>query len=100
METNHFLLSLFGYTQLIASNDNTSASSKFQVGIRSITREGREQGKRFGVEQYEMRTFSRDRHILENLVNFSNTELVTSLQIGNFVFCLSKSSSSFLNKLV
>ncbi|MQM08366.1 hypothetical protein Taro_041219 [Colocasia esculenta] len=38
-----------------------------QVGIRSITKEGREQGKRFGVEQYEMRTFSRDRHMLENL---------------------------------
>lgn len=38
-----------------------------QVGIRSITREGREQGKKFGVEQYEMRTFSRDRHFLENL---------------------------------
>ncbi|KAJ0682511.1 putative arginase [Helianthus annuus] len=39
-----------------------------QVGIRSITSEGREQGKRFGVEQYEMRTFSKDRHFLENLV--------------------------------
>ncbi|KAL2536524.1 Arginase 1 [Forsythia ovata] len=38
-----------------------------QVGIRSITKEGREQGKRFGVEQYEMRTFSRDRQLLENL---------------------------------
>ncbi|EXB76234.1 hypothetical protein L484_025588 [Morus notabilis] len=38
-----------------------------QVGIRSITSEGREQGKKFGVEQYEMRTFSRDRHFLENL---------------------------------
>ncbi|KAL3381172.1 hypothetical protein AABB24_001343 [Solanum stoloniferum] len=38
-----------------------------QVGIRSINIEGREQGKRFGVEQYEMRTFSRDRQILENL---------------------------------
>ncbi|KAJ6791940.1 arginase 1, mitochondrial [Iris pallida] len=38
-----------------------------QVGIRSITSEGREQGKRFGVEQYEMRTFSRDRTFLENL---------------------------------
>ncbi|KAK9266972.1 hypothetical protein L1049_012643 [Liquidambar formosana] len=38
-----------------------------QVGIRSITSEGREQGKKFGVEQYEMRTFSRDRHLLENL---------------------------------
>lgn len=38
-----------------------------QVGIRSINIEGREQGKRFGVEQYEMRTFSRDRHFLENL---------------------------------
>ncbi|KAJ0113300.1 hypothetical protein Patl1_00245 [Pistacia atlantica] len=39
-----------------------------QVGLRSITSEGREQGKRFGVEQYEMRTFSRDRHLLENLM--------------------------------
>lgn len=38
-----------------------------QVGIRSINLEGREQGKRFGVEQYEMRTFSRDRQFLENL---------------------------------
>lgn len=38
-----------------------------QVGLRSITKEGREQGKRFGVEQYEMRTFSRDREKLENL---------------------------------
>ncbi|KNA16731.1 hypothetical protein SOVF_086490 [Spinacia oleracea] len=38
-----------------------------QVGIRSINREGREQGKKFGVEQYEMRTFSKDRHYLENL---------------------------------
>ncbi|KAK6804395.1 hypothetical protein RDI58_002179 [Solanum bulbocastanum] len=38
-----------------------------QVGIRSINKEGREQGKRFGVEQYEMRTFSQDRQFLENL---------------------------------
>lgn len=38
-----------------------------QVGIRSINKEGREQGKRFGVEQYEMQTFSRDRQLLENL---------------------------------
>lgn len=38
-----------------------------QVGLRSITSEGREQGKRFGVEQFEMRTFSRDRDFLENL---------------------------------
>ncbi|KAL3516983.1 hypothetical protein ACH5RR_023885 [Cinchona calisaya] len=38
-----------------------------QVGIRSINKEGREQGKRFGVEQFEMRNFSRDRHFLENL---------------------------------
>ncbi|RDY12877.1 Arginase 1, mitochondrial, partial [Mucuna pruriens] len=37
------------------------------VGIRSISAEGRAQGKKFGVEQYEMRTFSRDRHFLENL---------------------------------
>jgi hypothetical protein len=43
-------------------------SDGFQVGLRSITKEGREQGKRFGVEQYEMRTFSRDREKLENLV--------------------------------
>lgn len=42
-----------------------------QVGIRSINKEGREQGKRFGVEQYEMRTFSRDRELLENLVSLS-----------------------------
>lgn len=39
-----------------------------QVGIRSINSEGREQGKKFGVEQYEMRTFSKDRDYLENLV--------------------------------
>ncbi|KAG6574800.1 Arginase 1, mitochondrial, partial [Cucurbita argyrosperma subsp. sororia] len=38
-----------------------------QVGIRSISQEGREQCKRFGVELYEMRTFSRDREYLENL---------------------------------
>jgi hypothetical protein len=43
--------------------------SRKQVGIRSITKEGREQGKRFGVEQYEMRTFSKDREMLENLVS-------------------------------
>ncbi|CAN1308075.1 Arginase 1, mitochondrial [Linum perenne] len=42
-----------------------------QVGIRSITKEGREQGKRFGVEQYEMRTFSKDRELLENLVSLA-----------------------------
>lgn len=42
-----------------------------QVGIRSINAEGREQGKRFGVEQFEMRTFSRDRQFLENLVSLS-----------------------------
>ena len=45
--------------------------STFQVGLRSITTEGREQGKRFGVEQFEMRTFSRDREFLENLVSLS-----------------------------
>ncbi|XP_021748011.1 arginase 1, mitochondrial-like [Chenopodium quinoa] len=38
-----------------------------QVGIRSINSEGREQGKKFGVEQFEMRTYSQDRHYLENL---------------------------------
>ncbi|XP_025825030.1 arginase 1, mitochondrial isoform X2 [Panicum hallii] len=38
-----------------------------QVGLRSITKEGRDQGKRFGVEQYEMRTFSKDQEKLENL---------------------------------
>lgn len=38
-----------------------------QVGIRSITAEGRAQAKKFGTELYEMRTFSRDRHLLENL---------------------------------
>uniref|UniRef100_A0A7N0T965 arginase n=1 Tax=Kalanchoe fedtschenkoi TaxID=63787 RepID=A0A7N0T965_KALFE len=39
-----------------------------QVGIRSITSEGREQGKKYGVEQYEMRSFSKDQHFLQNLV--------------------------------
>ncbi|OAE31012.1 hypothetical protein AXG93_1502s1120 [Marchantia polymorpha subsp. ruderalis] len=38
-----------------------------QVGIRSINKEGREQGKKFGVEQYEMRNYSEDRKFLENL---------------------------------
>nr|GMD65079.1 arginase 1, mitochondrial [Ipomoea batatas] len=38
-----------------------------QVGLRSINYEGREQGKKFGVEQFEMRTFSKDREFLENL---------------------------------
>lgn len=47
-----------------------------QVGIRSITKEGREQGKRFGVEQFEMRTFSRDREFLENLVSLSLSPFV------------------------
>lgn len=37
------------------------ASFQTQVGIRSINKEGREQGKKFGVEQFEMRTFSQDR---------------------------------------
>eukprot|EP00271_Cylindrocystis_brebissonii_P016948 TRINITY_DN4200_c0_g1_i1.p4 TRINITY_DN4200_c0_g1~~TRINITY_DN4200_c0_g1_i1.p4 ORF type:complete len:135 (+),score=41.70 TRINITY_DN4200_c0_g1_i1:810-1214(+) len=38
-----------------------------QVGIRSINKEGRDQGKKFGVEQFEMRTFQRDRSFLESL---------------------------------
>ncbi|XP_057826558.1 arginase 1, mitochondrial isoform X2 [Cryptomeria japonica] len=38
-----------------------------QVGIRSITKEGRDQGKRFGVEQFEMHSFTKDREFLENL---------------------------------
>ena len=38
-----------------------------QVGLRSINYEGREQGQKFGVEQFEMRTFSKDREFLENL---------------------------------
>ncbi|CAI5463976.1 unnamed protein product [Closterium sp. Yama58-4] len=38
-----------------------------QVGIRSINEEGRAQGRRFGVEQYEMRHFHRNREMLENL---------------------------------
>ncbi|RDX66691.1 Arginase, partial [Mucuna pruriens] len=37
------------------------------VGIRSITKEGRDQAKKFGVQQYEMRTFEKDRPFLENL---------------------------------
>ncbi|TKY63709.1 Arginase protein [Spatholobus suberectus] len=42
-----------------------------EVGIRSINKEGREQAKKFGVEQYEMRHFSKDRPFLENLVSLS-----------------------------
>lgn len=38
-----------------------------QVGIRSINKEGRDQGEKFGVEQYEMRNFAKDREFLENL---------------------------------
>ncbi|KAG5070955.1 hypothetical protein JHK86_006166 [Glycine max] len=38
-----------------------------EVGIRSINKEGREQAKKFGVEQFEMRHFSKDRPFLENL---------------------------------
>ncbi|KAJ1413609.1 Ureohydrolase, manganese-binding site [Sesbania bispinosa] len=38
-----------------------------QVGIRSITADVHEQVKKFGVELYEMRTFSRSLPVLENL---------------------------------
>ncbi|KAG0556039.1 hypothetical protein M758_11G019100 [Ceratodon purpureus] len=38
-----------------------------QVGLRSITQEQRDQAKKFGVEQHEMRTWSQDREKLENL---------------------------------
>ncbi|KAH1163011.1 hypothetical protein GYH30_001510 [Glycine max] len=37
------------------------------VDIRSINKEGREQAKKFGIKQYEMRHFSKDRPFLENL---------------------------------
>lgn len=56
-----------------------------QVGIRSITKEGREQGKRFGVEQYEMRTFSKDRQFLENLVSLSLSLIAWAAPLS-FVF--------------
>lgn len=58
-----------------------------QVGIRSITKEGREQGKRFGVEQYEMRTFSRDRQLLENLVFLSHSHAHAHTLLCFSVFC-------------
>lgn len=38
-----------------------------QVGLRSITKEERDQAEKFGVKQYEMRTFAKDRPELENL---------------------------------
>ncbi|CAO2834895.1 unnamed protein product [Amaranthus hypochondriacus] len=38
-----------------------------QVGLRSINYEGREQGKKFGVEQHEMRNYSKERKYLESL---------------------------------
>jgi hypothetical protein len=57
----------------------------FQVGLRSINKEGREQGKRFGVEQYEMRTFSRDREKLENLVKCSTSlHICFTLSVAHF----------------
>ncbi|XP_077245112.1 arginase 1, mitochondrial isoform X1 [Tasmannia lanceolata] len=59
------ILELGESSYLILTISDTPTCVK--VGIRSITSEGREQGKRFGVEQYEMRTFSRDRQVLENL---------------------------------
>lgn len=55
-----------------------------KVGLRSINKEGREQGKKFGVEQYEMRTFSRDREHLENLVRPSHALCRTF----SFYFCM------------
>ena len=61
----------------------------FQVGLRSITKEGRDQGKRFGVEQYEMRTFSKDREKLENLVTYSRFIIVSVCK--GFQFKLSTS---------
>jgi hypothetical protein len=54
----------------------------FQVGLRSITKEGRDQGKRFGVEQYEMRTFSKDREKLENLVTLFNTTTMHTMNVS------------------
>ncbi|RDX84380.1 Arginase, partial [Mucuna pruriens] len=39
----------------------------YSFTILSINKEGREQAQRFGVEQYEMRTFDKDRAFLENL---------------------------------
>jgi arginase len=38
-----------------------------QVGLRSITQEQRDQAKKFGVEQHEMRTWNQDREKLQNL---------------------------------
>jgi arginase len=38
-----------------------------QVGLRSITQEQRDQAKKFGVEQHEMRNFVQDREKLQNL---------------------------------
>ncbi|KAG7619834.1 Ureohydrolase [Arabidopsis suecica] len=56
-----------------------------QVGIRSINQEGRKQGKRFGVEQYEMRTFSKDRPMLENLVIYLSLKLDKTKSINTFL---------------
>jgi hypothetical protein len=65
-----------------------------KVGLRSINKEGREQGKKFGVEQYEMRTFSRDREHLENLVRPSHALCGTF----SFYFCMLISKSPEPNK--
>ncbi|GFP94999.1 arginase 1 mitochondrial [Phtheirospermum japonicum] len=47
--------------------ENGYARRLLQVGIRSINKEGRDQAAKFGVEQFEMRTFAKDREFLENL---------------------------------
>ncbi|XP_058769525.1 arginase, mitochondrial-like [Vicia villosa] len=43
------------------------ANRLVQVGIRSITAEGRAQGKKYGVEIHEMKNFAKERDYLENL---------------------------------
>ncbi|KAF8379287.1 hypothetical protein HHK36_028720 [Tetracentron sinense] len=58
-----------------------------QVGIRSINQEGRDQAKRFGVEQYEMRTYSQDRPLLENL-KLGEGEDVKGVYVSIDVDCL------------
>ena len=53
----------------------TPRPSAAQVGIRSINREGKDQAARFGVEQIEMRHFSKHRERLESLVRGSTLVL-------------------------
>ncbi|KAJ0682509.1 putative arginase [Helianthus annuus] len=60
--------SIYSHASLFARiMEGGYARRLLQVGIRSINQEGRDQAKRFGVEQYEMREYEKYRDYLQNL---------------------------------